>query len=362
MLVNLSTAPKTQDDDKVAEELMQSGDFESLTEALRLPSLLADRSGRLVATNPAARVSFGDLPEGTLVHLRFRSPELRQAIESVFQTAQAQHCDYHVRVPDERWYRVEATPLRDGDHPMRCFLLFQDVSESRKIDQMRADFIANASHELRTPLASLAGFIETLLGPAKDDAKARERFLPIMQDQAGRMSRLIDDLLSLSRLEMRPFANLTERMDLSVLLQSIIDGFQPKADQAGVGIEMHLGQDAFVVSGIRDELTQAFENLIENAVKYGRSGERVLVSLSSDAATGDVLFSVQDFGPGIATTDLPRLTERFYRSESGHDRSIKGTGLGLAIVKHIVQRHQGQLSIHSVPGEGATFTIRLKRL
>ena len=287
---------------------------------------------------------------------------MRRAVETVFQSGTAQQCDYHVRVPVERWYRVEATPLGSQQKPQTCFLLFQDVSESRKIDQMRADFVANASHELRTPLASLAGFIETLRGPAKDDTKARERFLTIMQDQAGRMSRLIDDLLSLSRLEMRPFAQFTERVDLSILVQSVIDGFQPKAQAAGVSISFKCGQDSYIVNGIRDELTQAIENLIENATKYGCSGKRIDIVLVTDGKTGDVLFSVQDFGPGISATDLPRLTERFYRSAIGHAPSIKGTGLGLAIVKHIVQRHQGQLVIHSVAGEGATFTILLKRL
>lgn len=337
---------------------MKAREFDTLMAAVRQPAVLADDGGRVLAANPAARLTFGDMPAGTLLTLKFRTPEMRAAIDTALVERRAAQCDYHVRVPDERWFRVEAAPV-NGQSPC-CLLLFQDVSEAHKIDLMRADFVANASHELRTPLAALTGFIETLRGPARNDPKAQDRFLAIMQDQAGRMSRLIDDLLSLSRLEMRPFARLTQDVDLVALVRETAAGIAPVAEEAKVVIAIRAPANPVVVPGIRDELRQAIENLIENACKYGRAGGRVDIAVETDEATGDALVSVKDLGPGIAPEHLPRLTERFYRAEPS-GQPVKGTGLGLAIVKHIVSRHRGQLSIHSAPGAGATFTIRLPR-
>jgi two-component system phosphate regulon sensor histidine kinase PhoR len=226
---------------------------------------------------------------------------------------------------------------------------------------MRADFVANASHELRTPLASLLGFVETLQGPARDDPQARDRFLAIMREQALRMSRLVDDLLSLSRIEQHLHVQPETSVDLSGIVRHIVDTLSPMARDNNVALEID-APHTVTVTGDRDELLRVAENLVENAIKYGTGGasergNRVEVAVV--AQNGQGIFSVRDHGPGIAPEHLPRLTERFYRVDAGESRAKGGTGLGLAIVKHIVARHRGRLSIDSRKGDGATFTVAL---
>jgi two-component system phosphate regulon sensor histidine kinase PhoR len=231
---------------------------------------------------------------------------------------------------------------------------------------MRTDFIANASHELRTPLASVRGFIETLQGPARNDEKARERFLAIMADQAERMTRLIDDLLLLSRVEEKANLKPTGRVDLNDLMEDVTRSISVFAEERHITIDVDAPDDAQIVAmGDRDELFQVFHNLVENAVKYGHDGGEVKVSISKIIAPrGDkfparAFVSISDNGPGIAPEHLPRLTERFYRVSTEHSRRIGGTGLGLAIVKHVLSRHEGELTVQSVVGKGTTFKVVL---
>src|SRR5205085_882601 len=220
------------------------------------------------------------------------------------------------------------------------------------------------SHELRTPLAALSGFIDTLQGPAKEDAKARERFLGIMHAQATRMARLIDDLLSLSRVELSAHVRPDTLVDLVPIILQVVDGLEPLARERQVEIEVELPEPPVTIAGDREELLRLFENLIENALKYGASGGRIIVSLTTftPAKAGPVEGApeyrvlVRDFGPGIAPEHLPRLTERFYRVDVGDSRAQGGTGLGLSLVKHILARHRGRLLIESMPKNGATFT------
>jgi two-component system phosphate regulon sensor histidine kinase PhoR len=241
-------------------------------------------------------------------------------------------------------------------------LTLRDLSALRQAELMRSDFVANASHELRTPLAALTGFIETLLGPAREDAAARQRFLPIMQAQAQRMARLIDDLLSLARIERKAHLRPTDPVDLVPVLRQVIDSLEAVARERGVAIHLTAALESLAVAGERDELIRVFENLLDNALKYGASGKRVEVTLARRAAAGGTemaCVSVRDYGPGIAAEHLPRLTERFYRVDVAESRAQGGTGLGLALVKHILNRHQGRLLIDSRPGAGATFTVTL---
>jgi two-component system phosphate regulon sensor histidine kinase PhoR len=221
---------------------------------------------------------------------------------------------------------------------------------------MRVDVIANASHELRTPLASLLGFVETLQGPARDDAKARERFLPIMREQAGRMARLIDDLLSLSRAELRAHQQPTALIDMGAIIREILDSLGLSARERGVALAMQLPDEPMMIRGDRDDLLRLVENLVENGIRYGRDGKAVTISLVRGPG-GEVILSVRDHGPGIAAEHIPRLTERFYRADVSHSREIGGTGLGLAIVKHLVMRHRARLEIESRLGEGADFKV-----
>ncbi len=240
-------------------------------------------------------------------------------------------------------------------------MTFHDLTPLRRVEEMRADFVANASHELRTPLAALSGFIETLQGSARDDAKARERFLAIMQDQARRMARLIDDLLSLSRIELNAHRRPDTPVDLVPIIRQVVDGLETLARDRGVTVHIEAVR-TLTVPGDRDELVRVFENLVENALKYGAPGKRVDIMLTQAASAEgepEAQVSVRDYGPGIAPEHLPRLTERFYRVDVRESRAQGGTGLGLALVKHILNRHRGRLSIDSMPGAGATFTVHL---
>jgi two-component system phosphate regulon sensor histidine kinase PhoR len=240
-------------------------------------------------------------------------------------------------------------------------LTFRDLTPLRRAEEMRADFVANASHELRTPLAALSGFIETLQGPAREDAKARERFLDIMQEQARRMARLIDDLLSLSRIELNAHRQPDTPIDLAPIVGQVVDSLQTLARDRAVMVNVEAA-GALRVLGDRDELVRVFENLVENALKYGASGKRVDIRLAPAKGLDgepEAQVSVRDYGPGIAPEHLPRLTERFYRVDVRESRALGGTGLGLALVKHILNRHRGRLSIESTLGAGATFIVHL---
>lgn len=330
-----------------------------LAEAVPDPLLVFDGGGMVVHANAAARAAFGQLLPGTPLQLKFRAPEMQDLVRRALEPgAGTVGIDFSERVPIERWFRVSAGPLGSGGNLFA--MVFKDQSETRRIDRMRADFIANASHELRTPLASIAGFIETLRGPARDDARAREQFLEIMEKQTGRMARLIDDLLSLSRLEMKTHLRPGQTVDVARVLRGVVDSMGHLASESGVAIKTSIGDGLPPVPGDPDELFQVFENLLENACKYGQTGGRVEISATiSHEAEREIAITFRDFGPGIPEEHIPRITERFYRVDVGNSRAQKGTGLGLAIVKHILTRHEGRLSIASTPGDGATFTVHL---
>ena len=243
-------------------------------------------------------------------------------------------------------------------------LSFQDITQLANASQMRRDFVANVSHELRTPLTALMGFIETLRGPARDDAAARDRFLGIMTGEAERMNRLVGDLLSLSRVESDERVRPTDKVDLRYVLQSTLRNLNPLADEANVTLVLLMGDDPMPLLGDTDQLLQVFTNLIENAIKYGGKGKKVEIqveqTLRDPSLRGPaVQVTVRDHGPGIDPIHLPRLTERFYRADSHRSRALGGTGLGLAIVKHILNRHRGRLKISSSLGQGAKFIVIL---
>lgn len=333
----------------------------------RLPDPLlvlgADRAVR--RANAAARQAFGaDMPAV------LRHPDLRAAIDRAFASRGTHAAQLALPVPVPR--EVAATvifmdpPLADGG---QAIVVLSDRSRDRAVERMRADFVANASHELRTPLASLIGFIDTLRGPAKDDQPAQIRFLAIMAEQAERMSRLIDDLLSLSRIELTEHQAPAERVDLGGLVERIAAGFEPRMLIRGIRLELALAADLPMIPADPDQLEQVLTNLIDNALKYGRDDGFIRVSVSAAPPGGrwpsrpGQLLVVSDNGRGIAREHLPRLTERFYRVDKGRSRNAAGspggTGLGLAIVKHIVNRHRGQLVIESDEGQGSVFSVWL---
>ncbi|MER8628816.1 ATP-binding protein [Mesorhizobium opportunistum] len=335
-----------------------SGEY--LAAAVADPLIIFDHAATIVHANAAAFAAFGGIAPGISLSLKFRAPEMQALLDGVLSGNVASDVvDYTEKLPVERAYRVSASSVGHGTD--LYVLVFKDQSEARRIDRMRADFIANASHELRTPLASISGFIETLRGPARNDPAAREQFLQIMQNQTGRMARLIDDLLSLSRLEMKPYLKPGTEVDLRQTVDSVIDSLAPLARENNVVIERDFADGPLDVPGDRDELFQVFENLLENACKYGQSGGRVIVSiaLGDDGSELGVDVTIRDFGPGIPEEHIPRITERFYRIDVETSRTQKGTGLGLSIVKHILTRHNARLTIRSEVGKGAAFSVHL---
>jgi two-component system phosphate regulon sensor histidine kinase PhoR len=334
--------------------------------ALPEAALLVDRRGTILVGNDAAIATLGPVRRGEAISFTVRAPDVIEAVRAAAADGDPRRIEFAERVPAGRAFEAHVLPIafaarEPGATPAPDVILitFRDLTAQHRVDQMRADFVANASHELRTPLASLSGFIETLQGPAREDASAREKFLSIMVEQAKRMSRLIDDLLSLSRIELNAHLRPQTVIDLVPIMAHVCDTLSPLAHERGVKLELKKDPDKLPVLGERDELVRLFENLIENALKYGASGKRVEVAIRAEPGEGEAVVSVRDFGPGIAPEHLPRLTERFYRVDVAASRAHGGTGLGLAIVKHILARHRGRLMIASEAGNGATFTARL---
>ena len=328
------------------------------------PVIALDRDGRVLALNDGARSLAPALRQGDPVSLALRMPELIEAVSRAYARGEEQRVQYSERVPIERWFETIVIPVQREvklGRPDLVLMTFHDLTPLRRVEEMRADFVANASHELRTPLAALSGFIETLQGPAREDAKARERFLAIMQEQARRMARLIDDLLSLSRIELNAHRRPDTPVDLVPIIRHVVDGLETLARDRGVIVNI-VAAPTLMVPGDRDELVRVFENLLENALKYGAAGKRVDIALREAVSPDggpEAQVDIRDYGPGIAPEHLPRLTERFYRVDVTESRAQGGTGLGLALVKHSLNRHRGRLSIESTAGAGATFAVHL---
>jgi two-component system, OmpR family, phosphate regulon sensor histidine kinase PhoR len=321
-----------------------------------------DPHGTVMALNARASALAPALRRGEPISLGLRNPEVLDAIRRAGANGEVERAEFVVCTPVECWYEVVAVPVVPVSGSGRLILTtFHDLTPLRRVEEMRADFVANASHELRTPLAALSGFIDTLRGPARNDSLARDRFLGIMEEQANRMARLIGDLLSLSRIELNEHRRPDAEVDLVAIVRQVIDGLQTLARDREVEVRLSVSAERVIVRGDRDELIRLLENLIENALKYAASGKRLDVTLSQPSGR-EVSLAVRDYGPGIAPDHLPRLTERFYRVDVGESRAQGGTGLGLALVKHIANRHGGRLTIESVLGKGATFTVHLPAL
>lgn len=321
------------------------------------PVAVVDERGVVVAANDLVKTILEADPVGLHLSASIRAPAVLGAMEAVIAGEPARHVDYEVRFPVPRGFHAYLAPL-PAEHAQRggALMVLRDLTREQQIERMRADFVANASHELRTPLASLSGFIETLQGAARNDEKAQTRFLGLMRSQADRMRRLIDDLLSLSRIEMNEHVRPQARVDLGQVARHVRDSLSRLSEEMDTTIELALDGE-LAVAGDRDELIQVVQNLMENALKYGSSGKRV--DVIGQRGNGQVELTFRDHGPGIAEEHIPRLTERFYRVNIQESRSRGGTGLGLAIVKHILNRHRGRLIISSELGKGSAFTVRL---
>ena len=339
----------------------------NLVACLPDPCFLLQPDGAVIYQNSPAEQAVGALQKGSSIYALLREPDVQTAVERTAETGEPTQVQYFERVPSERLFDIHlAIPTDSGANARRpIIMILRDLTQQHRLDRMRTDFVANASHELRTPLASLIGFIDTLKGPAREDAKARDKFLDIMGVQAGRMSRLIDDLLSLSRIEMNLHIRPRDSVNLSDVAAHVVDTLKPIASKAKVELCLDGTENNHFVLGFRDELVQVVQNLVENAIKYGPDGGKVEIDLrqvASPRKPDRVQLQVRDFGPGIEPEHLPRLTERFYRVDAVSSREKGGTGLGLAIVKHILNRHKGILKIESTPGQGAVFSVILDGL
>ena len=333
----------------------------ALLNALRDPALLVGPDTRLRALNAPMRALLPAARPGDPLALTLRSPDVLDAATRVLGGAVAEGVIWRERVPVERVFDAHVAPLALGSGALCAMVTLRETTEALRVERMRSDFIANVSHELRTPLASVMGFIETLQGPAREDPVARVRFLAIMRDQARRMSRLIDDLLSLSRIEQQAHLRPNTLTDLVAVVRHVTDGLDLIAQENRVSLKVE-APEALIIPGDRDELIRLVENLVGNAITYGSLPERDTIVEISLLLQGDqARLRVRDHGRGIAREDLPRLTERFYRADVGASRAKGGTGLGLALVKHIVARHRGRLFITSQPGEGACFEALLPK-
>ena len=338
---------------------------DSLLRAAPLPMLLVMGTERIAAANEPAERVFGKSILTRHYIAALRHPGLLDCIETVLRGEgdSAQGLYPATEAMRDVTYRVTAARVSVDGAP-GVLVTLEDITEMQEAGQMRRDFVANVSHELRTPLTALLGFIETLRGPARDDPAARERFLGIMEAEATRMTRLVRDLLSLSRVESQQRIRPQTPVDCAGIVRSAVSTLRPLADSAGLALDL-VGLDAPAeLPGDPDQLGQVVSNLLENAIKYAAGGTRIEVALErrdhDPSVRGPaVAIIVSDDGEGIDPLHIPRLTERFYRVDSHRSREKGGTGLGLAIVKHVVTRHRGRLRIRSAPGEGSRFEVIL---
>ena len=344
--------------------MMESQLVMSMLDGMPWPALLIDRGDRIAAANPLAKNLLGAGIEGRHYILTLRQPAVLDAIEGTLRHRQPGQARHVITGPSrEITYRVQISPVF-GEGQQGALCVFEDITDLEQMTQIRRDFVANVSHELRTPLTALLGFIETLKGAARDDPVARERFLGIMEREAGRMNRLVRDLLHLSRVEGEERVRPTEQVDVVALINMAVTALKPVADAAHVRVQITGETGPLKLPADPDQLTQVFHNLIENAIKYGSAGKVVTIAISRDPREESlrapaVRIEVIDQGEGIDPVHLPRLTERFYRVDSHRSREKGGTGLGLAIVKHIVNRHRGRFRIESEIGKGSVFTVIL---
>ncbi|MCG8440839.1 MAG: HAMP domain-containing histidine kinase, partial [Caulobacterales bacterium] len=355
-------------------------------EVLPEPVIVVSADGHIEAANVAARDFFVITEPFLPLTTVLRAPEVLEAVALARRRARPVSVSYTAMAPRERHMRAFVAGLpAGGTGAGGAVIALRDETTMRRAERMRVDFLANASHELRTPLASLAGFIDTLRGHARDDPEAQERFLAIMSAESNRMRRLIDDLLSLSRVELNEHVPPRGGADLAAIAGDVVDAVAPLAGERDIAIEVRREEPRAPVTGDRDQLVQVVRNLIDNAVKYSEPGGRVVVTIGCGAAAGAAAHGperiaahadrmsivsphigvkgsfawlrVRDYGPGIAGQHLPRLAERLFRVEDGEAEKRSGTGLGLAIVKHIMSRHRGGFSVESAPGEGSVFSV-----
>ncbi|MDG1995811.1 MAG: ATP-binding protein [Emcibacteraceae bacterium] len=341
--------------------------FVKIIENMTDPFLLLDAEKHVVMANKSANKLFGDNLISHKVSDFLDNSNALNAINRALETGKSDTIEYATPSPRKRNFllRIHILDEQDktGELQRTLFLGIYDITSIREAERMRVDFVANVSHELRTPLASILGFVETLQGPAKNDKEAATRFLNIMQDEANRMTRLIEDLLSLSQIEREAHIPPNETVSLSQIINNVCDVLNLRINKRKLTVSITNKTEIDIITGDRDQLTQVFQNLIDNAIKYGEESTSIDIKIDrSVTPKGDRIYAkinVTNKGAGISTEHLERLTERFYRVDTARSRSLGGTGLGLAIVKHIIQRHEGHLYFQSELGKSTTVSVLL---
>lgn len=387
---DVRTAPEDDRASALASESQARAlsDLAPFIEALPEAALLVGRDGRVAGSNAAARAQLQFEASGLRLSAILRHPEVLDAVEAAANEGATRSVDYDTTSSVEEHFRVYVAPIAWGEETA-ALLIFHDQTAQILTERMRADFIANASHELKTPVTSLSLMMETLTGPAREDAAARERFIGLMAREIDRMRRLIDDLLSLSKVELNEHVPPSERCDLAAIVRDVCETLSPAARESGVSLGTNVTGAVMPVPGDRYQLAQVVQNLIDNAIKYTPRGGSVLIEVGAgsnreeavdlagrrwdDAARVALLtpthksgaayafLRVADTGPGVARRHLPRLSERFFRVEPTEGQPKGGTGLGLAIVRHIVNRHRGGFVVESMLGRGSAFAIYIPR-
>ena len=336
------------------------------------PIMMIDRSGNILGANLSSRNMFGDKITDKNVENLFASNNFINAVNRVLKKeSESENLIFYVDEPvNQKFYaHIKQLPWQSKGRAVAVISLY-DMTKAMRIEKMQSDFVANASHELRTPLAIISGFIETLLTSAKDDAEAREKFLKIMQDQAGYMSALIENLLSLSKIELSQDEKPSETVNIPQVIDEVKQALSMKAAQREINIRTHIEEGVGDITADRQQVKQIIQNLTDNAIKYGLSKsdvsirakvvEKIPASKSMNVAEGKaVAIAINNKGPKISPENLARLTERFYRMQEHKDLNIKGTGLGLSIAKQIVIRHRGNITVSSTNYNGTTFTVYL---
>ena len=331
-------------------------DIDTLIGAIPMPTLIIDEQRRVRAANRSAQRALEVSTTGDDLALAIRSPGLLEAVDHTLTSLERSVCEVQLGASPALTYEVSVSPLDIG-RARYALIVFIDVTSARQGDAVRSAFVANVSHELRSPLTTLMGAAEALEGPAKDDEIGRSRMLALMGQEARRMKNLIDDLLSLSRVEIQEFIPPGQDVELRALLEGARERLTARASARDMTITMDIATDLPKIAGVDDELFQVFDNLISNAIKYGDPGSTVTVQAGQSKQ--ELRISINNAGSPIPAEHLPRLTERFYRVDKSRSRELGGTGLGLAIVKHIVNRHRGKLQIESSAKQGTTFSVVL---
>ena len=352
--------------DTRASQFLLTNIMENLTD----PFLLLDSRKRILMANKSAIGMLGAEILRKDISLFIRNPDVNNAIRKTIRTGKSHTVEYmHGNVvPRNMLVRLHALDIQGSEDNQEnkryIFLSIYDITLIKQAEQMRVDFVANASHELRTPLASILGFVETLQGPAKNDQQAQERFLRIMHDEASRMTRLVDDLLSLSKIEREAHIPPEGKVHLPTLINSVLETLHMRLKERNMNVTLSNPDNVENITGDFDQLTQVAQNLLDNAIKYGRENTTIEVILKKHVSEfpiheESVSIAITNKGNGIPAEHIPRLMERFYRVDTARSRSLGGTGLGLAIVKHIIQRHKGHILFESEVNEYTRVTVTL---